>query len=569
MIEAYAVPDVRAVEDLARAELPDGELMQRAARGLAEVVLARLDDPEGDASGSVVALVGRGDNGGDALYATVLLAQAGVSVAAITSGRVADEAVDLAREVGVVVVSADEGEDAAGGGAPDEREAADEGEAPDETEAADEGDADTTDIGWRDLLAEASVVIDGLLGIGGRPGLRAPARALVDAVPADAWVVAVDLPSGADPAGEQVADDLVVADETVTFSLVKPVHLLPASEPAVGRLTVVDIGLDDALQRSGVRAAVERLTFDDVPDLWPVPGASSDKYSRGVVGIVAGSVAYPGAAVLSVLGALGAGPGMIRYLGPRDVRWLVHQAAPEVVTAPGRVQAWVIGSGFDVTPGERAPDDAKEQRERALEALAGDLPVLVDAGALELVDRRDAPTLLTPHAGELARLLTRLGVSVDERDTQDERAAGDEQDKQDAEDERDADGSVRDRPPGEVTREQVTRAPLAHARAAARRTGCTVLLKGATTLVVDPDGSVPVRAQHDAPAWIATAGAGDVLGGLCGTLLAAGLTPRDAGSLGALVHGVAADRASGGGPLRIRDVAREVGPAVRALLTRL
>ena len=112
-----------------------------------------------------------------------------------------------------------------------------------------------------------------------------------------------------------------------------------------------------------------------------------------------------------------------------------------------------------------------------------------------------------------------------------------------------------------MTREHVTRAPLAHARAAAERTGATVLLKGATTLVVAPDPAVPVRSQRDAPAWVATAGAGDVLGGILGTLLAAGLDPRDAGSLGALVHGVAADRASAGGPLRIRDVAHEVGPA--------
>ena len=229
-----------------------------------------------------------------------------------------------------------------------------------------------------------------------------------------------------------------------------------------------------------MRPAVERLTFDDVADRWPVPDAGSDKYSRGVVGIVAGSVAYPGAALLSVLGALGAGPGMIRYLGPRDVQWLVHQAAPEVVTAPGRVQAWVVGSGFDVSTGDDETQDAAQQRQRALDALASDLPVLVDAGALELVDRREAPTLLTPHAGELARLLTRLGVTVGE-----------------------GGGSG-----GEVTREQVTRAPLAHARAAARRTGCTVLLKGATTLVVDPDEAVPVRSQHDAPAWVATAGAG-------------------------------------------------------------
>ncbi|GAA1899954.1 bifunctional ADP-dependent NAD(P)H-hydrate dehydratase/NAD(P)H-hydrate epimerase [Lapillicoccus jejuensis] len=520
MIEAYAVADVRAVEDLARADLPEGELMQRASRGLAEVVLARLADAGHRRTGEprVVVLAGRGDNGGDALWAAAHLAHSEVAVGVVTLGRPAagdgddaDTARAAALEAGAVVL---DGDDRAAG----------------EQATA--------------LLAEADLVVDGLLGIGGRPGLRDDARRLVDAVPDDAWVLAVDLPSGADPAGESLPDDLaaqVIADETVTFSLVKPVHLLPATEAAVGRLTVVDIGLEDdgageggALQRSGARPVVERLTYDDVRGLWPVPDAHSDKYSRGVVGVVAGSVQYPGAAVLSVLGALGAGPGMIRYLGPSDVQWLVHQRAPEVVTAAGRVQAWVIGSGFDLGSGESVGADALAQRERAHEALASDLPVLVDAGALELVDRlsgRDAPTLLTPHAGELARLLSTLrGEDVDRR--------------------------------------AVEAAPLAHARDAARRTGATVLLKGSTTLVVDPDDGVPVRAQRDAPAWVATAGAGDVLGGLCGTLLAAGLAPRDAGSLGALVHGVAADRASAGGPLRILDLAAEVGPAVRSLLSR-
>ena len=508
MIEAYAVADVRAVEDLARADLPEGELMQRASRGLAEVVLARLADPGHDRAGEprVVVLAGRGDNGGDALWAAAHLAHSEVAVGVVTLGRPApggqddeDTARAAALGAGAVVVAGDESH----------------------AEAA-------------ALLAEADVVVDGLLGIGGRPGLREDARRLVDAVPEDAWVLAVDLPSGADPAGEEVADDLVVADETVTFSLAKPVHLLPATEAAVGRLTVVDIGLEGAggaLERSGPRPVVERLTYDDVRGLWPVPDAHSDKYSRGVVGIVAGSVQYPGAAVLSVLGALGAGPGMVRYLGPSDVQWLVHQRAPEVVTAAGRVQAWVVGSGFDV---DGDSTDALAQRERAHEALSSDLPVLVDAGALQLVDAlrgRDAPTLLTPHAGELARLLSTLrGAEVDRR--------------------------------------AVEAAPLAHAQDAARRTGATVLLKGSTTLVVDPDDTVPVRSQRDAPAWVATAGAGDVLGGLCGTLLAAGLAPRDAGSLGALVHGVAADRASAGGPLRILDVAAQVGPAVRALLAR-
>jgi hydroxyethylthiazole kinase-like uncharacterized protein yjeF len=491
VIEAYAVADVRAAETAAMAGLPDGELMARAAAGLAAVVAARLAQRDG---ARVVALVGAGNNGGDALYAAADLAARGVTTAAVHSAKAHPGGLTASRSAGVALV-------------------------------------DGSRPGWADVVREADVVVDGILGIGGRAGLSGDALAWVDAIPEDAWVVAVDLPSGADPAGEIAVVSAVFADETVTFGVVKPVHLMPGTEPAVGRLTVVDIGLDAALRAGAYRPVVERLTFADVRRLWPAPDASSDKYSRGVVGIVAGTPTYPGAAVLSVLGCLGAGPGMVRYLGHPDVQWLVHQAAPEVVTAPGRVQAWVLGSGFD--PTSRAKGVA-EQRRHVQEALAGDLPAVVDAGALELVDRRDAPTLLTPHAGELARLLTRLDAGPDG--------------------------------PGEVARQQVSAAPLAHARAAAERTGATVLLKGSHTLVVSPDPSLPVRSQADAPAWVGTAGAGDVLGGLLGTLLAAGLDPLDAGALGALVHGVAADEANPGGPVRISEVAGRIPATVAALL---
>ena len=483
MIEAFSVADVRAAEEAAMAGRPDGELMARAARGLAAVVASRVEERDGM---RVVGLVGAGNNGGDTLYALAHLAQQGFSAAAVHEPEAHRGGLEAAQEAGVALVPGD-------------------------------------GQGWRPVVAEADVVVDGLLGIGGRPGLSGDAAGWVEDIPQDAWVVAVDLPSGADPAGEVPLGEAVFADETVTFGVAKPVHLLPATEPAVGRLTVVDIGLDLG---SPVRPVVERLTFDDVGRLWPVPGPSSDKYSRGVVGIVAGTPTYPGAAVLSVLGALGAGPGMVRYLGPPEVQALVHAAAPEAVTAEGRVQAWVCGSGFD--PSSRAKGVA-EQKHHVEEALASDLPVVVDAGALELVDRREAPTLLTPHAGELARLLTRLRGK-------------------------------------DVAREEVTAAPLAHARDAAERTGCTVLLKGSHTLVVSPDPNRPVRSQADAPAWLATAGAGDVLGGLLGTLLAAGLDPLDAGALGALVHGVAADRANPGGPVRIADVARCIPEAVAALM---
>ncbi|HRW18152.1 MAG TPA: NAD(P)H-hydrate dehydratase [Dermatophilaceae bacterium] len=601
MIDAYAVSDVRMVEGAAMSVLPDGELMARAARGLAGVVDARLRERGGR---RVVALVGAGNNGGDALYAAALLAQVGHRVWALVADGAHEPGLAAARAAGVKVVGerapepevevapaseapaetaeppaeavpesgVDDGaeveasplavEDASGEEAAED--AADE-EAADE-EAADEepGERHTEPVvaqrDWRALLARADVVIDGITGIGGRAGLREPVRDWVAAIPDEAYVVAVDLPSGVDPAGLVGTADCVFADETVTFGAAKPCHLLPASEPACGVLTVVDIGLDF----DGVTPAVQRLTHDDVGALWPVPGATSDKYSRGVVGIVAGSTAYPGAAVLCVLGALGVGTGMVRYLGPSAVGTLVHQHAPEAVTAPGRVQAWVLGSGVD--PG--ADDvDTDGQVARIREALAGDQPCVVDAGGLDLLDGpRSAPTVITPHVGELARLVSRL------------------------------DGH-------ELTREKLMERPLAHARAAANALDAVVVLKGSTTLVVAPvlparkpdvhegRGAVgapragrpgtdlvqpgggadqlpaPVRAQTDAPAWLATAGAGDVLSGVIGALLAAGLDPMDAATVGVLVHGVAADRANPGGPIRALAVAHALPSTVAGLLS--
>ncbi|MEI2766866.1 MAG: bifunctional ADP-dependent NAD(P)H-hydrate dehydratase/NAD(P)H-hydrate epimerase [Dermatophilaceae bacterium] len=486
MLRAYAVADVREVEDAAMAALPEGELMARAARGLAEVVRARLTQRGGS---RVVALVGAGNNGGDALYAASLLASSGAEVAALTGPAPAHPGgLRAATEAGVRLLPA---------GQP-----------------------------WAQVLEAADVVVDGITGIGGSAGLRAEAREWVVAIPEHAYVVAVDLPSGTDPAGLIGTADCVFADETVTFGAPKPVHLLPAGEPTVGRLTVVDIGLDFA----GRTPVVERLTPSDVPALWPVPGPVDDKYSRGVVGSVTGSTAYPGAAILSVLGALGAGPGMVRYLGPRSVAELVHYHAPESVAALGRVQAWVLGSGIDTDDTQ-----AEDQVSRVVDALYDDVPVVVDAGGLDVVGPRSAPMVLTPHAGELARLLTRLRLA----------------------------------PPGatEVTRADVVAAPLAHATLAADHFRCVVLLKGSTTLVVSPSASgVPARSQADAPAWLATAGAGDVLGGVIGTLLASGLDPVDAASLGALVHGQAAHRANPGGPVRAFELAAQIPTTVATLL---
>jgi len=491
MIRAYSVSCVRQAEATAMAGLEEGELMSRAASGLAEVASARLGAPGGR---RVVAMVGAGNNGGDALYAAALLAQDGADVVVLKVAESAHEGgLRAARDAGASVLNA----------------------------VGVHADPQSVVLS---ALGEAELVIDGIVGIGGRSGLSPQIDDLLREVSDTAYVVAVDLPSGADPDGEVATRSCVFADETVTFIVPKPVHLLPATEPAVGRLTVVDIGVE----MSGV-PVVERVTPDDLSWLWPRPGPADDKYSRGVLGIVAGGENYTGAALLAVMTAVSSGAGMVRYVGPPTPTLLVRSQVPEAVIGEGQVQAWLVGPGVDA--GDESTE-GRAQRVAAQSALDSGLPCVVDAGGLELiVEPRSTPTLLTPHAGELARLLSRLD--------------------------------------GPVDRATVAAASLAHARRLADLTNSTVLLKGATTLVVSPSSSgLPVRAQADAPSWLATAGSGDVLAGLAGTLLASGLSPLDSGSVAALVHGLAADAANPGGPVRALGVAHAIPGVVAALLAR-
>lgn len=479
MIAAYSVADVRAAEARAMAALPDGLLMQRAASALAVVVAELL--PRGVYGGRVLLLVGPGSNGGDALWAGARLAARGARVDAVLTA-------DHAHEEGLAAL------EAAGG-------------------RAHRGDGSAT----RAALARAEVVVDGLLGIGGRPGLgELPAR-LVAAVPDTAVVVAVDLPSGVDPDTGETPGEHVWADVTVTFGVAKPALLLPPGDQAAGQVRVVDIGLGPHLR--GLTPAVERWEPADVAAAWPVPGPGDDKYSRGVLGVVAGGATYTGAAVLCTGAAVAAGAGMVRYVGPPPPTDLVRARWPEVVPGRGRVQAWVVGPGLD-------PDLDADQGNAAVEALAEGRPTVVDAGALGLAGGRAAAVLRTPHAGELARLLSQ------------------------------PDGT-------EVERAAVEARPLHHARRASELTGGAVLLKGATCVLVAPDGRVVTAA--DGPGWLATAGSGDVLAGLAGALLAAGLEPVEAAAMAVVVHGLAGERASAGGPIS----AEALLPAVRLVVADL
>jgi hydroxyethylthiazole kinase-like uncharacterized protein yjeF len=458
MRSAHTVEQVRAAEKAVMAQVPEGALMQRAAAGLASSVIDLLGGAYGR---RVLLLVGPGDNGGDALYAGAVLARRGARVEAVA---VADEL----HEGGLAALRA-------GGGR-------------------------LVDL---DEHATADVVLDGIVGIGGRPGLRERAAEAVRAV-AGTPMVAVDTPSGVEVDTGRLEGQHVTADLTVTFGTHKVCHLVEPAASACGVVQLVDIGLDLP------DAAVTALQSDDVAALLPRPHPDAQKYSRGVVGIRAGSERYPGAGVLSTSGATCGLAGMVRYAGGAPDAVLAGH--PDVVVGEGRVQAWVVGSGGD---------------EGAAEALAAaqrdDVPLVVDADALQHLDRPvDGQALLTPHAGELAAMLG-------------------------------------------VERSEVEADQLAFARRAASEYAATVLLKGHHTLVATPDGRV--RVTTTGTPWLAVAGAGDVLGGLCGALLAAGLTPYDAGSVGSWLHGAAATYAAQGGPTTAPAVARAI-PQVAADLLR-
>ena len=478
MRNAHEVAKVRVAEQSLMALLPPGALMQRAAAGLAAVCAGLA----GTVAGSrVVVLAGSGDNGGDALFAGARLARRGAVVLGVAAGsKIHEEGAAALR--------------AAGG-----RLAA------------------TDDPAVRAAISAAGLIIDGLLGIGGHGGLREPQASLAtQAAAAPGTVVAVDLPSGVDADTGVVEGTAVRADVTVTFGTLKPGLLVDPGAGHAGVVELIDIGLGPHLGPPDLTA----LQAADLARLLPQPSAESDKYRRGVLGIVAGSERYTGATALAVGGALRGGAGMVRLVSAEPAAAVVRLLWPEAlitltgpagpagdgpagteIPAAGRVQAWVAGPGMGTD---------REARGRLAAVLATDVPVLVDADGLTLLAaergllERAAPTLLTPHAGELARLL-----GADPADVQARR--------------------------------------LEHARRAAAELGATVLLKGSTTVIASPPGDAqPVYANPTGTSWLASAGTGDVLSGLAGSLLAQGLSARDAAAAAAYLHGLAARLAAAG-----------------------
>ncbi|MCG6566780.1 NAD(P)H-hydrate epimerase [Tessaracoccus sp. ZS01] len=430
---------------------PDVDLMGRAALAVAQ--LAEAIAP----NGPVLVAVGPGNNGGDGLFAAAHLADHRPVTVWPAMGKCHEAGLAAARGAGCHVVDA---------------------------------------MGAAAGLADAALVIDAVTGLGSRPDLPTTTATFAEACDAAAVpVLSVDLPSGLD-ADSGHPHNSFRAEHTITFAALKACHVQQPAASRCGEVHVADIGvaLPEGAPRDGQRGAskgsgveeVRQAEEADVALWWPVPDATSDKYSRGVVMVDTGSEHYQGAALLSIAGAVNAGAGMVRYTG-RVHSGLVLTRFPSVVMGEGRAQAMVLGSGWGDTDGAEG---------RVANAKLHGLPAVVDANALyALPQGRLDGWLLTPHAGELSRM---LGCS----------------------------------------RSHVENEPVSCAREVARSTGAAVLLKGATQYVAEPSGRVTIAVPG--PSWTAQAGSGDVLAGICGTLLAAGLPAWKAGVLGASIQAMTA-----------------------------
>lgn len=361
-------------------------------------------------------------------------------------------------------------------------------------------------------LAGADIVIDALFGAGLDRPVSGLAQAMIEAVNAQAApVVAVDLPSGINGTTGAVMGTAIKAQQTVTFFRKKPGHLLMPGRAYCGKVSVAPIGIP-----ATVLERIHPRTSENVPELWrakfSVPRAQGHKYDRGHAVVVSGPSWSTGAARLAARGALRAGAGLVTIASPREALAVNAAANLAIMVRPvdgaaelarfladPRLNAIAIGPGLGVS-------DAT--CELVLAALSGERTVVIDADAITsfakspqrlataLKERGERATILTPHEGEFSRYFHTL----------------------------DADTKVGSK--------------LERARRAAELIGAVVLLKGPDTVVAGPDGRASIAAN--APAFLATAGAGDVLTGITAGLLAQGMPAFEAASAAVWLHGEAA-----------------------------
>jgi hydroxyethylthiazole kinase-like uncharacterized protein yjeF len=402
-----------------------------------------------------------------------------------------------------------------------------------------QGDAALAARGWKypvlpfnpQAIGKPALIIDALFGAGLNRPIKGDPLEMIEAVNANgAPVLAVDLPSGINGTTGAVMGAAINAVETVTFFRRKPAHLLMPGRKHCGRVRVADIGID-----AQVLEEIAPRTFENVPQSWqksfPVPDIDGHKYARGHAVVLSGELASTGAARLAARGALRAGAGLVTVASPRDALAVNAVALTAVMVRPvdtvvefadmvsdRRLNSIVIGPGAGVSA---------RTRDLVHTALSAKRGLVLDADALtsfaEAPERlfeaikaaEDAHVVLTPHEGEFPRLFS----------------------------------DISNKHPG--------RSKLERVRDAAERAGAVVLLKGPDTVVASPDGRASIASN--APPWLATAGAGDVLAGMIAGMLAQGVPSFEAACIGVWMHGEAASEA---GPGLIAEDLPEVLPAV-------
>ena len=276
---------------------------------------------------------------------------------------------------------------------------------------------------------------------------------------------------------------------------------------------------------------LKKWTTKDAKKCIAFPSDLDNKYSRGVLGVITGSAQYPGASVLTTSAAAATGVGMIRFYPSSGLDHLVLHSTPSVVVFPGNVSGWIVGSGIDARKYSSWTTWLRYRHFKSLKIQG--VPTVLDAGAIDLAGKLEQPTLITPHSGELARLLNSRGVSV--------------------------------------TSEAIEGNPKKWVATAAKTLAVTVLLKGSRTYVANDSALIELPV---ATPWLATAGTGDVLSGIVGALVATHLIEilNDSDYLAplaataALIHANAAQLASRGGPISAESIIPEIAGAITQIL---
>lgn len=516
LTEAFSTASIRAFE---KPMLEAGVPLMRHAASVVACTAERMIAQSGIAfsDSRIAVLAGAGNNGGDGVYAAAALARSGARVDVIAVGKsVYSGALDQVLHSDATILVLDGDAQIPGCTLPEstEEQLAHMSEAYETLQQADLIIDAMTGIGVQGSLRGIAARIAAALGESGRVPCR-PAFPPAAHIAQSHMVLAVDAPSGIGVDDGTLPGPYIPADVTVTFGALKACQVLPPAAYACGQLVLADFDFDTEQETPVAEVMSARKCAQSLR----LPQLGDSKYTRRVVGLVTGSGSYPGAGMLSTLAASRGNVGMVRYIGPERVQEHILQSAPEVVFEQGRVQSWVVGSGVPVeakpgSHGTLGDEDAEQIRhiKELLQCYDADAaepghpreengddgvegtgntntpslpPIVVDAGALPYLPRHVLPSVvITPHAGELARLLQSLGEDVDASGVSDE--------------------AVR------------------WATKACQLTGATVLLKGAVTVIVGDDGSAEPRLMTvgRAPSWLSTAGAGDVLAGVLGAMLA-------------------------------------------------